>query len=123
MPRDPSLIGQIAGVEGADIEAAYVQGPGHRLELIQYVAPEDRRQVEAKPCDTGFAHLAFNGCGRRDRCVAGVRLSSDQPARPHRQRAECGQSRNLPSRPGRRDDRIYREVRIAVSPLPAGIPV
>ena len=59
-PRDPALIGQITGVEGADIEVAYVQGPGHRLELIQYLAPDDRRQVEAKPCDTGFAHLAFD---------------------------------------------------------------
>ncbi|MEC8134717.1 MAG: VOC family protein, partial [Pseudomonadota bacterium] len=58
--RDPALIGQITGVEGADIEVAYVQGPGHRLGLIQYLAPTDRRQVEAKPCDTGFAHLAFN---------------------------------------------------------------
>ena len=59
-PRDPALIGQITGVEGADIEVAYVQGPGHRLVLIEYLAPDDRRQVEAKPCDTGFAHLAFN---------------------------------------------------------------
>ena len=59
-PRDPALIGQITGVEGADIEVAYVQGPGHRLVLIEYLAPNDRRQVEAKPCDTGFAHLAFD---------------------------------------------------------------
>ncbi|MEC8172380.1 MAG: hypothetical protein VX090_03285 [Pseudomonadota bacterium] len=33
-PRDPALIGQITGIEAADIEVAYVQGPGHRLELI-----------------------------------------------------------------------------------------
>ena len=36
------------------------RAPGHRLELIQYLASNDRRQVEAKPCDTGFAHLAFD---------------------------------------------------------------
>jgi len=59
-PRDPALIGQITGVDGADIEVAYVQGPGHRLELIQYLAPDDRGHVDAQPCDTGFAHLAFD---------------------------------------------------------------
>lgn len=59
-PREPALIRQITGVEGADIEVAYVQGPGHRLELIQYKAPDDRKAVESRPCDTGFAHLAFD---------------------------------------------------------------
>ena len=59
-PRDPAIIRDITGVEGADIEVAYVQGPGHRLELIQYLAPVERRKIEAHPCDTGFAHLAFD---------------------------------------------------------------
>ena len=59
-PRDPSLIRRITGVDGAEMMVAYVQGPGHRLELIQYLAPDDRGRVEARPCDTGFAHLAFD---------------------------------------------------------------
>lgn len=59
-PRDPALIRRITGVEGADIEVAYVQGPGHRLELIQYRSPGDRGRVDSRPCDTGFAHLAFD---------------------------------------------------------------
>lgn len=59
-PRDPSVIREITGVEGADIEVAYVQGPGHRLELIQYLAPDDRHPVLSRPCDTGFAHLAYD---------------------------------------------------------------
>ena len=59
-PRDPAVIRDITGVEGADIEVAYVQGPGHRLELIQYLAPVEREKIEARPCDTGFAHLAFD---------------------------------------------------------------
>ena len=58
-PRDPAVIRDITGVEGADIEVAYVQGPGHRLELIQYLAPVERGKIDARPCDTGFAHLAF----------------------------------------------------------------
>ena len=34
-PWDQTLIRQITGVADADIEVAYIQGPGHRLELIQ----------------------------------------------------------------------------------------
>ena len=34
--RDPILISSITGICGADIEVAYIQGPGHRLELIHY---------------------------------------------------------------------------------------
>ncbi|MGB0553339.1 MAG: VOC family protein [Alphaproteobacteria bacterium] len=59
-PRDPAVIRDITGVEGADIEVAYVQGPGHCLELIQYLTPIERGKIEAYPCDTGFAHLAFD---------------------------------------------------------------
>lgn len=59
-PRNPDAIRHITGVEGADMMVAFVQGPGHRLELIQYLAPEDRIQVDARPCDTAFAHIAFD---------------------------------------------------------------
>ncbi len=59
-PRDPAIIARITGVEGADIEVAYVQGPGHRLELIQYHGPAERGRVRSAPCDTGFAHIAFD---------------------------------------------------------------
>ena len=58
--RDPNLISSITGISGADIEVAYIQGPGHRLELIQYPGPSDRRQVESRPCDSGFAHVAYD---------------------------------------------------------------
>ncbi len=59
-PRDIAVISRITGVEGADIDVAYVQGPGHRLELIEYRAPDDRGRVRSLPCDTGFAHIAFD---------------------------------------------------------------
>lgn len=59
-PRDPAIIARITGVAGADIEVAYVQGPGHRLELIEYKAPDDKGRVRSLPCDTGFAHIAFD---------------------------------------------------------------
>ena len=59
-PRDPILISSITGVPGADIEVAYIQGPGHRLELIQYYGPSERSQVDSRPCDSGFAHVAYD---------------------------------------------------------------
>ena len=59
-PRDPLFTEKVVGVPGAEIEVAYVQAPGHRLELIQYVAPNDRGKVVSRPCDTGFAHIAFD---------------------------------------------------------------
>jgi catechol 2,3-dioxygenase-like lactoylglutathione lyase family enzyme len=59
-PRNPAAIQHITGVEGADMIVAFVQGPGHRLELIQYLAPDDRIDIKARPCDTAFAHIAFD---------------------------------------------------------------
>jgi catechol 2,3-dioxygenase-like lactoylglutathione lyase family enzyme len=59
-PRDPALVSAITGVAGADVEIAYIRAPGHSLELIEYKAPADRGRVQARPCDTGFAHVAFN---------------------------------------------------------------
>ena len=59
-PRDPKLVSHITGVEGADVVTAYLRGPGHLLELIEYHGPAARGKVEARPCDTGFAHIAFD---------------------------------------------------------------
>ena len=60
-PRDPEMIAKVVGVPGADIEVAYVQAPGgHRLELIRYKGPANRGRVDSRPCDTGFAHIAFD---------------------------------------------------------------
>lgn len=59
-PRDPRAIEQIVGVPGADIIVAYVRGPDHSLELIQYLGPPERGHVRPRPCDVGFAHVAFD---------------------------------------------------------------
>lgn len=58
--RDPEMIAKVVGVPGADIEVAYIQMPGHRLELIQYKGPSDKGNVDSRPCDTGFAHIAID---------------------------------------------------------------
>jgi catechol 2,3-dioxygenase-like lactoylglutathione lyase family enzyme len=59
-PRDPALVSRITGVAGADMMIAFLKAPGHTIELIEYRAPADKGAVKARPCDTGFAHLAFN---------------------------------------------------------------
>ena len=59
-PRDPAAIERITGVTGSDVVIAFVRGPGHSIELIEYLAPVDRAQVQARPCDTGFAHVAYD---------------------------------------------------------------
>jgi catechol 2,3-dioxygenase-like lactoylglutathione lyase family enzyme len=58
--RDPEFISQVIAVPGAEVMIAYVQGPGHRVELIEYLAPEGRGSVRPRPCDVGHAHLAFD---------------------------------------------------------------
>ena len=59
-PRDPKRIEEITGIKDAENEVAYVQGPGHRLELIEYSSPADRKVVDCRPCDPGYAHLAYD---------------------------------------------------------------
>ena len=59
-PRDPAMIQAMTGIDGADIDVAYLQMPGHALELIEYKGPADRGQVECRVCDVGAAHIAFD---------------------------------------------------------------
>jgi catechol 2,3-dioxygenase-like lactoylglutathione lyase family enzyme len=59
-PRDPKIVEKVTGVDGAVMEIAFVRGPGLMVELIEYKAPAGRGRVEARPCDTGFAHLALD---------------------------------------------------------------
>jgi catechol 2,3-dioxygenase-like lactoylglutathione lyase family enzyme len=59
-PRNPELVSRITGVAGAEVTIAFLRGPGHTIELIEYGAPAERGKVVARPCDAGFAHVAFN---------------------------------------------------------------
>ncbi len=58
--RDPASIQTITGVVGAEVEIAYLRRPDHVVELIEYRGPADRTTIEARPCDVGFAHIAFD---------------------------------------------------------------
>jgi catechol 2,3-dioxygenase-like lactoylglutathione lyase family enzyme len=52
---------EITGVADAEIKLAVVKGPGgHKIELLEYLAPADRKQhVDLRPCDVGSVHVAL----------------------------------------------------------------
>lgn len=54
------LASEITGVPGAEIKLAVLKAPGHKIELLEYLAPPDRKQdVDLRPCDVGSAHIAL----------------------------------------------------------------
>jgi catechol 2,3-dioxygenase-like lactoylglutathione lyase family enzyme len=55
------LAKEITGVAGAEIKLAVVKTPGgHKIELLEYLAPTDRKQrVNLRPCDVGSVHVAL----------------------------------------------------------------
>ena len=55
------LASEITGVPGAEISLAVVKAPGgHKIELLEYLAPPDRKQhVDLRPCDVGHVHIAL----------------------------------------------------------------
>jgi catechol 2,3-dioxygenase-like lactoylglutathione lyase family enzyme len=55
------MASEITGVAGAEIKLAVVKAPGgHKIELLEYFAPPDRKHVGLRPCDVGSVHVAFN---------------------------------------------------------------
>jgi catechol 2,3-dioxygenase-like lactoylglutathione lyase family enzyme len=53
------LAEQITGVSDAEILIAVVKAPGHKIELLEYRAPSDRKKLDARPCDVGSVHVAL----------------------------------------------------------------
>ena len=53
------LAALITGVAGAEILIAVVKAPGHKIELLEYRAPEDRKHLQPRPCDVGSFHVAL----------------------------------------------------------------
>ena len=51
---------EITGVEGAELKLAVLRAPdGHKIELLEYLAPPDRKHVNVRPCDVGAVHVAL----------------------------------------------------------------
>lgn len=54
------LASEITGVAGAEILIAVLKTPtGHKIELLEYLAPADRKHVSPRPCDVGSVHVAL----------------------------------------------------------------
>jgi len=54
------LAKEITGVTGAEIKLAVLRAPGgHKIELLEYSAPPDRKHAEVRPCDVGHVHIAL----------------------------------------------------------------
>jgi catechol 2,3-dioxygenase-like lactoylglutathione lyase family enzyme len=54
------LAEEITGVEGAEIKLAVLKTPaGHKIELLEYLAPADRKRANLRPCDIGSVHVAL----------------------------------------------------------------
>jgi hypothetical protein len=59
-PRNPRGVAMLTGLDCADIMVAHLRKEGMTgVELIAYSQPEQRRRIDIRPCDTGFAHLSF----------------------------------------------------------------
>jgi len=51
---------QIIGVKGAELKLAVLKTPGgHKIELLEYLAPADRKCANPRPCDVGHVHVAL----------------------------------------------------------------
>jgi glyoxylase I family protein len=54
------LAAEITGVPGAEISLAVLKTPtGHKIELLEYLAPPERKSVDLRPCDVGSVHVAL----------------------------------------------------------------
>src|SRR5207302_10220919 len=54
------LAREITGVTGSEIKLAVLKTPGgHKIELLEYLAPPDRKHAEVRPCDVGHVHVAL----------------------------------------------------------------
>ena len=87
-----------------------MRAPGHSIELIEYKAPAQRGRVDARPCDAGFAHIAFD-VDDVDAVLEAVRphgVDADLAAGGDRPGTEQGAARGLHARSGRHHDRVHR---------------
>jgi glyoxylase I family protein len=53
------LASEVTGVPGAEISIAVLKAPGHRIELLEYHAPPNRKRADLRACDVGAVHVAL----------------------------------------------------------------
>src|SRR6478672_214332 len=58
--QEGELAQEITGVKGAEIKLVVLEAPGgHKIELLEYLAPADRKRAHLRPCDVGSLHVAL----------------------------------------------------------------
>ncbi|MSP51499.1 MAG: bleomycin resistance protein [Alphaproteobacteria bacterium] len=71
----PEIVETLTGIKGAPCKLGFVRIPGgHMIEFIEYDGPNDRRDLKARPCDTGAAHIAL-AVDNLDRALAGAKTA------------------------------------------------
>ena len=55
----PEETEHFVGVPGADLKYCVLKAADHTIELMEYLAPADRRTLHGRPCDVGFSHLSY----------------------------------------------------------------
>jgi len=58
-PPDATIVERITGVQGARVEIINLRRDDCGIELLRYDEPVTRGRISARPCDMGYAHLAF----------------------------------------------------------------
>jgi catechol 2,3-dioxygenase-like lactoylglutathione lyase family enzyme len=54
------LAKEITGIAGAEIKLAVLKTPsGHKIELLEYLAPPDHKHPDVRPCNVGHVHVAL----------------------------------------------------------------
>ena len=53
------MVGDLMGVEEAEVDIAFVTLPGHEIELLQFSLPGGRKTSDLRPVDVGCKHIAF----------------------------------------------------------------
>lgn len=53
------FIEKLVGVDGAAASAAMVEGCGHRIELLEYQSPVNRKTFKPRSCDVGSVHVCL----------------------------------------------------------------
>ena len=53
------LASEVTGMPGAEISIAVLKGYGHKIELLEYLAPADRKHADVRPRDIGSVHIAL----------------------------------------------------------------
>ncbi len=92
------LAQEITGVEGAEIKLAVLKAPGgHKIELLEYLAPADRERANLRPCDVGSVHVALlidDFDAVLERIATFGWKAAGKPQRLQ-VRSECGKARGL----------------------------